>query len=56
MTPMTMDFIELVVVAVACSWFAYRIGYGQGRNDGFHAGWRECQKQKRIRIITHDPD
>jgi len=25
---------------------AYQSGYDQGRNDGFHQGWRECQEMK----------
>lgn len=41
----------LVVASVALSglntfFWAYRIGYDQGRNDGFHQGWRECQQKE----------
>lgn len=33
---------SLIAAAVG----TYRIGYDQGRNDGFHQGWRECQEMK----------
>jgi 5-formyltetrahydrofolate cyclo-ligase len=49
---MQVDWFVATVVVLAVLW-AYRIGYGQGRNDGFHAGWRESQKQKRT--IIYDP-
>jgi hypothetical protein len=38
--------LVLLFVAAACCWAFYRQGYDQGRNDGFHAGWRECQNVK----------
>lgn len=30
----------------------YRIGYDQGRNDGFKAGWREAMQAKEITRTT----
>lgn len=33
---------SLIAAAVG----TYRIGYEQGRNDGVHQGWRDCQKMK----------
>lgn len=44
---------ELLVVLATVVVFAmcvinYSIGYDQGRNDGFHAGWREATGAKEL--------
>lgn len=30
-----------IVVCILFVRWSYQAGYGQGRNDGFHAGWRK---------------
>lgn len=43
----TYAFLAVVILVIAITarvWHA--MGYDQGRNDGFHQGWRECQNMK----------
>jgi hypothetical protein len=46
---MDSDLLAAIVAGVfvaAISFASYKLGYDQGRNDGFHDGWRECQNMK----------
>jgi len=36
-------FIGMAVLSQLSYWY----GYQQGRNNGFHQGWRECQKAQK---------
>lgn len=36
------------IVAGVCGFYSHRIGYDQGRNDGFKAGWREAMEAKEL--------
>ena len=37
-------FISIALIAVVVLITTYKLGYDQGRNDGFHAGWREAME------------